>query len=320
MQGKTIASIYFGGGTPTLFAPDGIASILEMVRASNLPLTPSCEITIEANPEEGSKEFFEKLRSLGINRLSLGVQSFDDRSLQTLERTHSAKKAKETLFAAHAGGFHNISIDLMYDLPDQTHASWVYTLSQLRDLPIEHVSLYNLTIEPHTAFYQKRNKLVMPQPKISLRMLQTAIDTLEELHFTRYEISAFARNGHTSTHNLGYWTYRPFLGFGPSAYSFYGDERFRNTAHLQKYTDLLKQNTSPIDFREKLPYPQNIKEKFLVQLRLLEGTDFDPQFPPEMQQQIENFIQQGLLRRVGSKIQLTDKGLLFHDTIATEII
>jgi len=320
LQGHTIASIYFGGGTPTLFAPTGIEKILQMIKSSGIPLSPSCEITIEGNPEEGSQSLFQDLISIGINRLSLGVQSLDDRSLQTLERTHSAKKAKEAIIAAEAGGFTNISIDLMYDLPDQTEASWQYTLKELENLPFQHLSLYNLTIEPHTAFDKRKASLTFPSPHLSLNMLHTAVEALENLGLNRYEISAFAKPGFKSNHNLGYWMARPFLGFGPSACSFWNQKRLRNTSNLQKYREKLKNNLSPIEFEEELPYPQNIKEQFAVRLRLLEGAPWDPTFPKEMEQTIEKLIDQNLLRKIDSYIQLTEKGILFHDTIATEII
>ncbi len=320
LEDKEITSIYFGGGTPSLFAPGGIEKILQKIRESKIELTPSCEITIEANPEEESQEFFEKLLSLGINRLSIGVQSLDDRSLQTLERTHSAKKAKSAIFSAHKAGFKNISIDLMYDLPDQTESSWQYTLSEISSLPIQHLSLYNLTIEPHTSFYKRRKTLSLPDPKTSLRFLECAVRTMEDIGLTRYEISAFAKKGFSSQHNLGYWTGKPFLGFGPSAFSFWEGERFRNIANLQRYTRELKQSKSPIDFKEKLPFPQNLKELFSVRLRLLEGADVDPKFPQEMQDAISRLIENNFLIKNGSRVCLTEKGILFHDTVASEIM
>ena len=139
LLGKRIVSIYFGGGTPTLYAPEGIKAILDQIYNSGLSIAKDCEITIEANPEDSGKGLFQKLRSLGINRMSLGVQSLDDRSLLSLERGHEAKKAKEAIQEAHSAGFDNLSIDLMYDLPSQTEASWQYTLSRLSSLPIQHL-------------------------------------------------------------------------------------------------------------------------------------------------------------------------------------
>ncbi len=312
LEGKEITSIFFGGGTPTLF--DGIGDILQRI-----PRADDCEITIEANPEESSPALFASLRSAGINRLSLGVQSLDDRSLQTLERIHSAEKARQALFDAEKEGFQNVSIDLMYDLPGQTEESWRYTLDQLPDLPLHHLSLYNLTIEPHTAFYKR--KVQTPGGELSLRFLTTALDKLESIGLKRYEISAFAQPGHASRHNLGYWTGRPFLGFGPSAFSYWEGERFRNVAHLHRYARHLRMGTSPIDFRERLPYPANIKELLAIHLRLKEGVDLELfALPPETKATIEKLKAAGLLQQIGPQLQLTDRGLLLYDTVAIELI
>lgn len=312
---KPIASIYFGGGTPTLFGSEPIARVLERISFESNP-----EVTIEANPEEATKELFSEYRQIGINRLSLGVQSLDDRSLQTLERTHSAKRAIEAIFAAEAAGFTNISIDLMYDLPGQTEASFLYTLEQIKQLPITHVSLYNLTIEPHTVFYKRREMLKpqLPSSDTSLRLLQHAINALEAVGLTRYEISAF---GQPSIHNSGYWTGRPFLGFGPSAYSFWGNSRFKNTANLQRYVKSLEQGILPVDFEETLPYPANLKELLAIQLRLKTGVNIETwNLPKDTLQSLESLEQEGFLQQTASTWQLTDKGMLFYDTVAVELI
>ncbi len=306
IEGKKIASIYFGGGTPSLFGPAAISSILKRIGAFD------CEVTIEANPEESSLELFQQFRELGINRLSLGVQSLDDRSLLELERIHSAERAKKAIFDAKQAGFENISIDLMYDLPGQTIESWRYTLDQLKELPIQHLSLYNLTIEPHTSFYKRKVKT--PSGEISLQFLNLALESLENLGLKRYEISAFGR---PSQHNLGYWTARPFLGFGPSAFSYWDGERFRNIANLHRYARALKNNESPVDFRERLPYPANLRELLAVRLRLLEGVpaeDFKI-VPSDIQEKLSPF-----LIREDSRIKLNESGMLFYDSIASEII
>ncbi len=309
LDGKSITSIYFGGGTPTLF--DGIEKILEKI-----PKDPDSEITIEANPETDS---FSSFASMGINRLSLGVQSLDDRSLEVLERTHSATKAKKAIWSASQAGFKNISIDLMYDLPGQTEENWRYTLEQLSDLPIQHISLYNLTIEPHTPFHKRKVK--QPGGEQSLRFLMLALETFEKLGFKRYEISAFAKPGFESRHNLGYWTGRPFLGLGPSAFSYWEKERFRNIANIHRYARHLKEGTSPVDFREKLPYPANVKELLAIHLRVKEGIDLNALDLPEAEDEvIHKLIKQGLLMQNGSRVQLSKKGMLYYDTVAIELI
>lgn len=310
IQGKTVTSIYFGGGTPSLYG--GIQELLEKI-----PRAPDCEITIEANPEESDVALFTHFRSIGINRLSLGVQSLDDRSLLTLERIHSAEKAKEAIFNAQKAGFENVSIDLMYDLPGQTEDSWRYTLGQLGDLPIHHLSLYNLTIEPHTSFHKR--KVETPTGDLSLRFLTAALERLEAIGLKRYEISAFAIPGHESRHNLGYWTARPFLGFGPSAFSYWESERFRNIANINRYAQALKAGQSPVDFRERLPYPANMNELLAVRLRLKSGVNVKS-IPTETESAIEKLKTMGLLKQEGTQLQLTERGTLFYDTVAAEII
>ncbi|MGB7978999.1 MAG: radical SAM family heme chaperone HemW [Chlamydiales bacterium] len=312
LEGKTVVSIYFGGGTPSLFG--GIEEVLARISRS-----ADCEITIEANPEESSVELFTHFRAIGINRLSIGVQSLDDRSLETLERIHSAEKARQAIFDAQKAGFDNVSIDLMFDLPGQTEESWRYTLDQLPHLPIQHLSLYNLTIEPHTSFHKR--KIQPPNGELSLRFLMAALEKLESIGLKRYEISAFARPGHESRHNLGYWTGRPFLGFGPSAFSDWEGERFQNTPNIHKYARRLKEAESPVDFREKLPYPANVKERLAVHLRVIEGVDLELlNAPLDSLKSIEHLSEIGLLQRMGTRVQLTEQGRLLYDRVAEELI
>jgi len=318
---KKIVSIYFGGGTPTLFAPHGISSILKEIKKSNLDIDPNCEITIEANPEDCNQNLLEQLLFLGINRISIGIQSLNDASLAILGRGHVAHKAKEAIFQASAAGFQNISIDLMYDLPSQTEASWEETLHQINDLPITHLSLYNLTIEPHTSFYKKKS-LILPDQETSKKMLDAGIEAFKNKGLERYEISAFAKEGYRSRHNTGYWIGRPFLGFGPSAFSYWNGKRYRNTMNLQQYANLLKKNLSPVDFQEELPHPKNVKERFLVHLRLLEGLNINDfsSLPKETYLSINKWIADSYLIQEGNRIRLSDKGLLFYDEIAADII
>jgi oxygen-independent coproporphyrinogen III oxidase len=317
LAGKKIASVYFGGGTPTLFS-QGINAIL-----SSLPLPSDCEITVEANPDGIDRALLEDLRECGINRLSLGVQSLDDASLQVLERRHSARQSEQAIEEAAKAGFENISIDLMYDLPGQTEESWQKTLDRLPGLPITHVSLYNLTIEPHTVYYLKREAIrqKMPDDALSLRLLQRATDALEQCGFQRYEISAFAKNGLASVHNTGYWTGRPFLGFGPSAFSYWEGKRFRNIANLPRYQRLLSEGKSPVDFEEELAYPDNVKELLAIGLRRLEGVQEDAwPLPPESIDALHRLQEEGFLEQDGRRWKLTEKGLLFYDTVAEELI
>lgn len=307
-------SIYFGGGTPALLGRDAIYDVLSWISPP-----ASCEITLEANPENVTLELMRTYAQCGINRISLGIQTFDEELLKTLTRTHSAQKGRSAVEQCYEAGFQNISIDLMYDLPDQSLQSWEQTLKEAIQLPITHLSLYNLTIEPHTVFYKKRNSLVLPNGEVSLAMLQTALDLLDQGGMQRYEISAFAKPDYYSRHNTGYWLGRPFLGFGPSAFSYWGGARFRNVAHLHRYKQALEKQEDPIDFKEQLSEQEALKENLAIGLRLIAGITHPP-LPKNIDEGLHQLKNNDFILRNGYHICLTEKGLLFHDTVATEIM
>jgi len=312
LQNHSIVSIYFGGGTPSLFGPGRIQTLL-----SSLP--SDCEITLEANPEDVTSDLMKSYVRAGINRVSLGLQSLQDDALITLGRTHTANKAIQAVEMTHDAGIENISIDLMYELPDQDLASFESTLKQIEKLPINHLSLYNLTIEPHTPFSKK--KLNLPSQETGLKMLQSAILHIESIGLKRYEISAFARSGKESVHNTGYWKARPFFGLGPSAFSFYGGARFQNVCNLKKYCDALQNGHIPTDFEEKLPYPQNVHELLAVRLRLVEGVKLeDFSLPKTTNAKLIQLREEGLLEQREDRLCLSERGLLFYDTVASELI
>lgn len=321
IEGKKIVSIYFGGGTPILLPVKDFAKILQWVKDLQ-PNLQEVEITIEANPEDANEALFSSLIDLGINRLSLGVQSLEDPSLIQIGRSHSANKAKEAIFQAHRAGFQNISIDLMYDLPHQTKEEFSKTLNQIEDLPIQHLSLYNLTIEPKTAFARKKDSLNLPKETVSLELLQLALTKLKEMGWERYEISAFCKENKRSLHNIGYWLARPFLGFGPSAFSYWNQERFQNIANLFQYAKKLEENQSPVDFREKLSSPRDEQELFVIALRLFDGVNPKnyPHLPKETFLLCKKWEQEGCLICTENKIYLTEKGAYFYDAIASDLI
>ncbi len=320
LEDKSIYSIYFGGGTPALLGPYYIFEILSWIKNKD----PSCEITLEANPEVITYESIKAYKDCGVNRLSIGIQSFDDNLLKTLGRTHDSKKANQAIYDAFKGGIENISIDLMYDLPGQTLKAWQETLDTAVKLPITHLSLYNLTIEPHTVFYKKQKllKKILPTEDESLFMYKQAIDVLEKNGLKQYEISAFAKDSMISRHNIGYWTSRQFLGFGPSAFSYYEGRRFRNIANLNKYLKLLQSGLSPVDFEEKLDPLASLKEALAIQLRLLRGVDLAnfKDLDIETLKVIEKLKEDGFLSVHKGKTCLTQKGILFYDSVAIEII
>jgi oxygen-independent coproporphyrinogen III oxidase len=305
---EPLISVYFGGGTPSLLPPSFYKKVL-----SRLPLTRECEITLEANPETLTKQLLSDFLSAGINRLSIGVQAFQEKHLALLERTHSSQKAQECLYDAHAVGFNNCTLDLMYDLPGQTLQEWEESLEIALNLPIQHIALYNLTIEPHTGFYKRKEKLVQPPDELSLQMLNHAIHTCAEKGWERYELAAFCKPGYESRHNTGYWTGRPFLGLGPSAFSYWEGERFRNQTHFHRWVKGVNGELSLRDFSETLNEKESQKELFALRLRLIkESTQTDLDVSP--------LIEQSWIEPTSSGYRLTERGKLFHDTVAEEIM
>jgi oxygen-independent coproporphyrinogen-3 oxidase len=312
IEGKEMISVYFGGGTPSL-CPEGIEMILKEVKGS--------EITVETNPEEVTPELIKRLVDLGVNRLSIGVQSLNNILLKHLGRTHTAQKAIDAVYIAKEAGIDNITIDLMYELPYQTGTTWKETVDKASSLPITHLSLYNLTFEPHTIFMKKEKELRphLPSDEEGTKMLLYACQKFEEVGLKRYEISAFAREGKQAIHNTGYWTGRPFIGYGPSAFSFWEGKRFRNICHLNKYINHLEKGVFPVDFEEKLSPIQSLHEQIAIGLRLCSGI-FLPNIPPYTLALLESLQGEGWLTYANGHAKLTEQGFLFYDTVAEKVI
>jgi oxygen-independent coproporphyrinogen III oxidase len=325
---KQLASIYFGGGTPSLLQASEIHDLLNEVNRY-IPFDPAkIEITLEANPETITPAKMKEFAKAGINRISIGLQTLDNPLLISLGRTHNAQTSIDAVKITSDAGIANISIDLMYDIPGQTLLSWEQTIEQAGSLPITHLSLYNLTIEPNTVFFKYRESLknITPDPQCSAQMYEMAVSSLKERGLDQYEISAFARNGLRSQHNIGYWTGRPFLGFGPSAFSYWENKRFRSIAHFNRYLEALHKGVSPIDFSEELSPENSRKELLAIGLRLKEGVDckvFEARHGPldaQTRKTLESLVKQNLLEHEETFYRLTDHGRLFYDTVAIEII
>jgi oxygen-independent coproporphyrinogen-3 oxidase len=320
---RPIRSIYLGGGTPTELSCDNLVTIIKWV-TSSCYCDPKIEITVESNPENISATLIAHLKEAGVNRLSLGVQSLETSNLVQIGRTHTPNIAKEALLTAYRGGITNLTIDLLYDLPLQSRSDLEKTLTRLKELPITHLSFYNLVLEPGTAFHRKSKKIIplLPKEEESLEMLELAIEKFQELGLHRYEISAFCKKGFESLHNMRYWEGKPFFGYGPSAFSYEEGSRFQNVCNFASYTSKLEQGSIPIDFEEKLAYPDNIKELIAVGLRMLKGVDLKPFYPlpPSLISCISMLEKEGFLKKEKDLICLTQRGLKFYDTVASEII
>lgn len=320
---RPIYSIYFGGGTPSLLNPHAFETILAKIHYN-----PAIEITIEANPEQLTLEKLKAFRSLGINRISIGAQSFDDTLLQKLGRTHNAKETENAVIMAYEQGFENITIDLMYDLPGQDLQDWQKSLKIAASLPINHLSLYNLQIEEGTVFHKKRKQLepLLPDPETSLQMLQMAKQEMSRAGLIQYEISAFAKPGKHSQHNTSYWTGREFIGFGPSAFSYLDGIRFRNPTHFGKYKNALAEGRDPADFFDELKGDARRRELLAIELRLLQGVDlqnFQKRHGALHQDTLAALLEleaDNLITYAKDHPRLTEQGVLFYDTVASTLV
>jgi oxygen-independent coproporphyrinogen III oxidase len=322
-QLSDLVSCYLGGGTPSLLAPERIGQLI-----AQLPNSPE-EITLEANPEECVPELLTQWRAAGVNRLSIGIQVLDDPLLVKLNRIHSAAQAEKAVWAAAAAGFENITIDLMYDLPDQSLASWEETLQRAMQLPITHLSLYNLVIEPGSLYARRQTQITarMPDEPLSCAMWEVAHQTLETAGFTNYALSAFERGGHPSIHNLGYWTGRPFLGLGPSAWSYWNGCRIQNLPDLHNYADHLASSREPVATRESLPPDEARREQLVLALRLQEGvirSQFEARWGPlelTTLQSLTHLQEEGLLASPQpNRWQPTRRGFQLFDSIAAALV
>jgi oxygen-independent coproporphyrinogen-3 oxidase len=325
LQGMVIQSIYFGGGTPTQMDPDFFDKVLTKIR-SHCTLANDCEVTLEANPEDMDRATARAFFQMGINRISFGIQSFDPDLLHILGRNTTPKGGIQAIETARSEGVENLSIDLMYEVPKQKTYHFKKSLSIATSLPITHLSIYNLTFEPKTLYKRQEMTLrpLLPSERETLEMMD-ALNVLTQSQFIRYEISAFCKKGFESKHNLGYWKARPFLGFGPSAFSYWQQMRFENSRSITQYCRLVEQNKSAMEFCELLEHPQRIKELLAIHLRTLEGVDIElfekrhGQLPQETKKMIVEWIQKKFLK-AGNQLKLTAKGIRFYDSIAQSLI
>ena len=323
IRSRGIRSIYIGGGTPSILSSEQLISILDKL-ASIIAIPDDIEVTLEANPNDWRFEQASDLFQRGFNRLSFGVQTFDDDLLRQIGRRHNSADVYNSLEASQNAGFRNISIDLIYDLPRQTLRHWRDSLSRAVDLNIQHISFYNLTVEPGSSFYKDKEKIysLMPDEDLSYNMLSEGRSLLSEAGFEQYEISAFCRDSKYAEHNIGYWKGLDYLGFGPAAHGFYEGSRYANIANLGRYMELLKADQRPLDFTEQLSEERSIVERLIINLRILKGVDLAAYtgLSEVVWDQINVLIVQGLLVHNGDNLRLSATGLDFYDYIAQELV
>lgn len=321
-----IETIYFGGGTPSLLNERELASILEALHL-HFNIASNVEITLEANPDDLTKTNLKTFQSSGVNRLSIGIQSFEEEHLAFMNRAHSAKEAIECLHNSYEVGFEHLNIDLIYGLPGLTNASWEAQLNQLEQFPIDHISAYALTVEPKTALdhmIQKGKIADLNDALIADQFLMTAT-FLAVLGFEHYELSNYAFNQQYSKHNTAYWQGKPYLGLGPAAHSYLHPVRSWNVANNAKYINAIE-NQLPFNETEVLDIKDQFNEYLMTGLRTKWGIDLqyiESHFGITYRKSILDKLpqlDQNLFQTNENKITLTKRGWLWSDSILTDLI
>lgn len=319
---RVITTIYLGGGTPSLYPPEVLAGLVALCR-KRFPVAPDAEVTLEAHPATIHSENLLPLREGGINRLSMGVQSFSDAHLEALGRRHTAEAARAAFAAARAAGFANIGIDLIYALPDQSCSVWKATLQAAIDLAPEHLSLYGLSIEEGTLFDKKARAglLSLPTEGGAIMQYQTAQARLGAAGYRHYEISNFARPGYECRHNLLYWDRGEVLGVGLSAHTYLDREHRANTDSLQAYLEKIASGHLPVDRTEKVSQEMLRKDRIIFGLRKTEGIPLEfLEEDPSLRKTADRLILEGLLLIDQQQVRLTPKGLLLADEVAVAFL
>ena len=328
LEKSNIRTIYLGGGTPTILSGTQICNVLEFCK-DKFAIDKNAEITIEANPGTLDGEKLKLLIESGINRLSLGAQSFNNIFLKKLGRIHNTQDIIDSYFLARDKGFSNINIDIMFALPDQTTKDLQNTLKKAVSLKPDHLSLYNLTIKPGTEYYKKykRGKLNLPTEDEDFDMYNRAINYLEENGFEHYEIANFARPHKRSMHNLIYWQNRPYLGIGAGAYSFIRGYRYMNYENPARYIKESMSGKLPIDNGERLSLRKRMTETIILGLRTKDGVSykkFKERFKVDINntfhKQIKKLVNLGLLQKDDCKIKLTKKGIFLANIVFREFV
>jgi oxygen-independent coproporphyrinogen III oxidase len=326
LGGEEINTIYFGGGTPSLLSTPELNRIFDSLH-QNFQVKNHAEITLEANPDDLSDDKLKELRTMGINRLSIGIQSFDDAVLRFLNRAHDSAAAKKCVEQARASGFGNISIDLIYAIPGQTETAWKKNIDLGLMLSPEHISAYSLTIEEKTVFgrWAASGKLVGSTDDFAAGQLELLVETLEKSGLEQYEVSNFARPGYFSQHNSSYWRQEKYLGLGPSAHSYNGTLRQYNVSNNHEYLRTLNLNQIPATV-EILSKADKINDYLLTTLRTSWGTDLnklqqnlDYDLLSLHQSYIDALVERDLATLQNSTLTLTKKGRMLADKISSDL-
>ena len=322
IDSEIIETVYFGGGTPSVLMAEEVKRILDFIFTEEKNLDRAGEITFELNPDDGLPEYLNELRKTGVNRLSIGIQSFDDRLLKMLNRRHNADQAKSVVNNARAAGFENISIDLMYGLPTMDMESWERSVDEAINMQVEHISAYHLTYEKGTVFNKKLERGVfkeIPEDE-SVEQFKVLIEKLKKAGYDHYEISNFSLPGKYSKHNSSYWNGSKYIGFGPSAHSFDGTKRYWNVSDIKRYLD-----GDFIDKEELLTDADRYNEMVMLRLRTSGGVSEKElncvayRFRDYFLNNVKKHISSGNIAIENGRYFITSKGIFISDYIISEL-
>ena len=324
--GYKVDTIYFGGGTPSFFGADGLATILTRIRR-NFDVDNNAEITFEANPDSVSDKMLARLRAEGFNRVSLGIQCDDDKILKKLGRPHDYQQAVNAVKKIRRAGYKNLSLDLIYGLPGQTLEAWEKTLQNVLALEPEHISCYGLKVEEGTPLYTTREYENLPDDDAQADMYLAAVEILRRKGYRQYEISNFAKRGLESRHNLKYWMGGEYLGFGPDASSDFAGKRFKVIRDLHGYIDGVLHGGQVLEDVQEIPLRERAGEYLMMRLRTSYGVsaeEYEKQFLlpfAPLEAYLENCRQHGqALRAEGGRWRLTAEGFLLSNSILSELL
>ena len=325
---RSIDTIYFGGGTPTELSIQQLQMIIDKIK-STFTIDENCHMTIESNPGEVDLQYLTKLVKLGFNRISFGVQTFDNKALTMLHRSHDGEKAIQAVYDAKEAGFTDINIDLIYGLPRQTLEDIQHNLNIVKDLPINHISTYGLQVEVGTYLYHlvQKNLISIPSESIDESMYDTMMAGLKELGFERYEISNFAKGNSYSRHNLKYWHYIDYLGFGAGAHSFYDGIRRSNNRNVMPYIQSVDRYIMPTIDTETITVERAQEDFCFLALRTKWGLDeqkFEDRFGVSVHNLFGNILEElvtkGLLEYQNGSFHLSSEGAKHGNYVFSQFI
>ena len=321
-----VDTVYFGGGTPSFLGAEGLAQIMNTIRKS-FKVSSSAEITFEANPESVNLRLLRRLRSEGFNRVSLGIQCDDDKILQEIGRPHTYFEAQDAVKMIRRAGFRNLSVDLMYGLPNQSLNAWENTLRNVLNLQPEHISCYGLRLEEGTPMWQVKDQLPLADDDVQADMYLSAVKILRAYGYRQYEISNFCKKGLLSRHNMKYWTGDAYLGFGPNASSDFAGRRFTIVRDLQEYVKNIQNGGQVLSDVQEIPNFERAGEYLMMRLRITAGLDpkeyesrFLMPFRP-LEKALRHYREQHLaVKTYDGRWHLTPEGFLLSNTIISELL